>query len=65
MGPLIVQSVAQLACIAKHGNAREFGGMSPRKILKNRSPDIEFGDILESLMAILCALISNKILISI
>ena len=29
------------------------------KILKNRCPDIEFGGILESLMAILRALISK------
>ena len=50
--PPIVQSVAQLSCIAKHGNAREFGGMSPRKSLKNRFYNIEVGDTLESLMTI-------------
>ena len=33
--------------------------MSPRKILKIRGSDIEFGGILESYMAILCALISK------
>ena len=59
--PLIVQSAAQLSCIAKHGNAREFGGMSPRKILKNRCSDIEFGDTLESLMTIIIMCINFKI----
>ena len=33
--------------------------MPPRKILKNKCPDIEFGDIMESLIAILCVLISK------
>ena len=28
---------------SKHGNARGSGGMPPRKILKNRCPDIGFG----------------------
>ena len=32
----------------KHANARGSGGMPPRKILKNRSTEIEFGDVLES-----------------
>ena len=59
MGPLIVQSVAQLACMAKHGNAREFGGIPSRKILKNKCPDIEFGGILESLMTIYDCLSEN------
>ena len=33
---------------AKHANARGVWGHSPRKILKNRSSEIEFGDVLES-----------------
>ena len=50
-----------------HGDARGSGGMPTRKILKNRCPDIEFGDTLDFDGYIMCIdfKIQVKILISI
>jgi len=49
---MIVSYCAKHNQYAKHANARGSGGMPPRKILKNRSAKIEFGDILESIYTV-------------
>ena len=58
VGSLIIQSSITMH-IASKGNARGSGGMSPRKTLKSRCPNIDFGGITEGLMVTLCALISK------
>ena len=57
MGPLIVQS--SISMHGKHGDAIGSGGMLSMKFLKNRCANIEFDDIVDSLMATLSALISK------
>jgi len=46
---MIVSYCAKHSQYARHANARGSGGMPPRKILKNRISEIEFGDVLESI----------------
>jgi len=46
---MIVSNCAKHNQYAKHANARGPGGMPSRKIFKNSSSEIEFGDVLESI----------------